>query len=377
MLDWHFITGEYPPQSGGVSDYNHTLAQALVAAGDRVHVWAPQSPGESHSSDSLLVHRLPGGFGLSGLRALTAGLAASPAPRRILLQYVPHGFGWKAMNVAFCRWIERQAAREPIWTIFHEIAFFDTDTWKHRILTAVSQRIARRIGNASQRVFVSTPAWSPLLRGLGVSGRELEWLPIPSSIPAASQPDAVPSIRAELARHGTDPSAIVGHFGTFGSLVWGVLRPVLTAILREMPHVVIHLIGRGSQRALADLADCPGVERVVAADDLSPEQVATHIAACDVMLQPFPDGINFRRTSALSAMKIGRAIVSCSGHNTEPLWSEQQLVALAASSAPSDYVSTIKRLLADDALGAAYAQRARAFYETTCALERIVAQLRQ
>ena len=37
---WHMITGEYPPQAGGVSDYSRVVARGLVAAGDAVHVYA-------------------------------------------------------------------------------------------------------------------------------------------------------------------------------------------------------------------------------------------------------------------------------------------------------------------------------------------------
>jgi len=37
----HLITGEYPPQSGGVSDYSYLVATGLAKASEKVHVWAP------------------------------------------------------------------------------------------------------------------------------------------------------------------------------------------------------------------------------------------------------------------------------------------------------------------------------------------------
>src|ERR1700722_10738138 len=40
-LNWHLVTGEYAPASGGVADYTRGVARALAAAGDDVHVWAP------------------------------------------------------------------------------------------------------------------------------------------------------------------------------------------------------------------------------------------------------------------------------------------------------------------------------------------------
>jgi hypothetical protein len=44
-IRWHMITGEYPPQAGGVSDYSRVVARGLAAAGDTVHVYAPENPG--------------------------------------------------------------------------------------------------------------------------------------------------------------------------------------------------------------------------------------------------------------------------------------------------------------------------------------------
>ena len=46
---WHLLTGEYPPQPGGVADYTQQLARALSESGKQVHVWAPGR----HRSDRI------------------------------------------------------------------------------------------------------------------------------------------------------------------------------------------------------------------------------------------------------------------------------------------------------------------------------------
>ena len=38
---WAVLTGEYPPQPGGVSDYTRLVAEGLAAVGDEVAVYAP------------------------------------------------------------------------------------------------------------------------------------------------------------------------------------------------------------------------------------------------------------------------------------------------------------------------------------------------
>src|SRR5579862_6625194 len=41
LMEWHIITPEYPPQTGGVSDYTRLVAEGLAEKGDVVHVWCP------------------------------------------------------------------------------------------------------------------------------------------------------------------------------------------------------------------------------------------------------------------------------------------------------------------------------------------------
>ncbi|MFL5350710.1 MAG: glycosyltransferase family 4 protein, partial [Hyalangium sp.] len=93
---WHLLTGEYPPQPGGVSDYTRLIARELARRGLEVHVWAPGKAGETRE-EGVTVHRAPGLFTPAGLIRLSRGLERCRAPRRLLLQYVPHAFGLKAM----------------------------------------------------------------------------------------------------------------------------------------------------------------------------------------------------------------------------------------------------------------------------------------
>ena len=97
---WHIITGEYPPQAGGVSDYTWLVANGLALAGNAVHVWAPQCGSPSNSVTTVEVHRLSGHFGPRALAALARAVRADPACS-LLVQYVPHAYGFKAMNLPF------------------------------------------------------------------------------------------------------------------------------------------------------------------------------------------------------------------------------------------------------------------------------------
>src|ERR1043165_2729419 len=100
---WHILTGEYPPQPGGVSDYTQGVAEALTAEGNEVEIWAPPTEGTDITKDGLAVHRLPDRFGPRSLTRLDRGLHRRPG--RVLVQYTPHAFGWKGMNLLLVAWL--------------------------------------------------------------------------------------------------------------------------------------------------------------------------------------------------------------------------------------------------------------------------------
>src|SRR5262249_5603390 len=163
------LTGEYPPNAGGASDYTRIVARGLAAAGDDVRVYAPPCRGPADPADSGVgVHRLPGRFGPRSLLALAQLLARSPRPDRVVVHYVPHAFGFKAMNLPFALWVSCRLRRiAPVWVMFHEVVFpFRWRPPTHALLGSVTRVMARLIAGAAERVFVSIPAWESLLTRL-------------------------------------------------------------------------------------------------------------------------------------------------------------------------------------------------------------------
>src|SRR5512135_1616771 len=106
LAAWHIVTGKYPPDSGGVADYTAAVAGALADSGAQVHVWSTgDEPDTVALPGGVAVHRVAGSFGRSGLARLDRDLNRFPGPHTILIQYVPHAFGWKAMNLPFVAWV--------------------------------------------------------------------------------------------------------------------------------------------------------------------------------------------------------------------------------------------------------------------------------
>ena len=370
---WIVLTGEYPPQPGGVSDYSRLVARHLVASGDRVTVCAPPVREPELDDDGVTVVRLRDRFGPGALSEIGRLVDAS-AGARILVQYVPHAFGWKAMNLPFCLWLRSRRDR-GIWVMFHEVAFPISrgQPWDHNALGLVTRGMAGLVGSAATRAFVSTSAWEPLVSAVVREGTPVIGLPIPSVIDPVADQNGVGVVRN---RFPTE-TGLVGHVGTCGDLIQPLLTAALKALLMSSRCHLL-LVGRGTDRFADRLAaDNPDVRgRVHGTGELTASDLSRHVSACDVLLQPYPDGVTTRRTTAMVGLAHGRPVVTTAGALTERQWHDvpgvilvpvEDTVALGRAAANlADHVGPATKL------GAA----ARSYYDEHFDVRHTVAALR-
>jgi glycosyltransferase involved in cell wall biosynthesis len=358
-LRWHILTGEYPPASGGVGDYSAQLAAALTAAGDRVTVWTPGSS-------------LPDRFGRRSRTVLDGAFRDDPGI--VLLQYVPNALGARGMNLPFCLWL-RHRAREgaDVRVMFHEPFFYFTAAKPWRNALAATQRVmARVLLDASTHVYLSTGTWRGRLTPR--NGTPLDVLPIPSNIHPGS-PNSDERLRHSIAPDG---EPIVGHFGTYGDHVEGELLRVLPCVAVRCARARFAFIGIGSVEFRARLArrhpDIAG--RSWASGRLSACDVSSALRACDLLIQPYPDGITTRRTSAMAGLQHGVPVVTTSGALTEPIWMESRAVALVSVEDAEAFATSVAALVGDNAEAQALGRRGAETYERHFPLERTVSVLR-
>src|SRR5258708_5169355 len=196
---WVILTGEYPPQLGGVSDYTRLLARGLAHAGDGVCVWAPPTVGPILADAGVEVRRLPDRYGPQALYCLDAALRREPRNFRLLIQYVPHMYGWKAMNVPFCAWLRWGCPVRP-WVMFHEVAYpvAAGQRLRHNLLGVVNRWMANTVARAAEKIFVAVPSWSRLLRRIAPQHNPAVWLPVPSNVPTTADPAPEAAVRPRL-----------------------------------------------------------------------------------------------------------------------------------------------------------------------------------
>ncbi|MGB8681328.1 MAG: glycosyltransferase [Candidatus Binatus sp.] len=372
---WHLITGEYPPAIGGVGDYTRQLGEALSRCGDEVHVWAPPTSSPTNEAGPVRVHRLPDSFGPRSMLAMDRGIDRR-SKSQVLVQYVPHALGWKAMNVPLCLWLASRQ-RERLGVMFHEVAFAISrdQLLRHNFLGVVTRAMAAILARSARRIFVTTSAWEPMLRSISGTRQPILCIPTFSNVPVVEDEAGANDIRRRVAPDG---GKIVGHFGGYGSAYSAGTTALLAEGLAQHADLVVLLIGKGGTEFRAQMIDRhPSfANRLHATGALSPADASRSLAACDLMIQFYPDGVSTRRTSCMAALEHGRPVMTTSGHLTEPLWQESRAVALAPANDLPAMAAVVHRLIDDGEERQRLGTAARELYDRRFDIRHAVAALR-
>ncbi|HLX04546.1 MAG TPA: glycosyltransferase [Candidatus Binatus sp.] len=235
----------------------------------------------------------------------------------------------KAMNVPLCLMLLRRR-HSDITVMFHEVAYpiSRSQSIRHNALGVINHGMAAILTRAASRIFVAAQGWTGMLARYAPKGRKIGWMPVPSTIPVVRDRAATLAARARFA---TPDSGLLGHFGTYGPWVTSRLQPALESILSTHQTARVLLIGRNGEKFHDDFVreHLAFASRVFATGALTESDVSIHIGACDVMIQPYPDGITSRNTSALAGLAHGKATATTTGRYSEDIWRRSGAVFLA------------------------------------------------
>jgi glycosyltransferase involved in cell wall biosynthesis len=388
---WHIITGEYPPQLGGVSDYTYQISRELAKHGDSIHLWSPATESETFHRDSARFHALPRGFGRRWLRDLDRRLRSYSGPRNILIQYVPHMYGWKSMNLAFCWWIFRQR-KQNVCVMFHEVAFplRSGQPLRHSLLSLVHRFMAWIILRSARHSFTSTDPYIDLLRSLGNRETPISMLRICSNIPMESYGPMesyrpmegyrpMESYGAELPPasppDGPRESFTVGVFSNFSAEVCGVLEPAIGCLL-ENPKISVVLLGPGEafRKSLA-LRFPQAADRIGTTGRLQVADAGQQMQRCNALLQLYPDGASAARGTLIGSLASGVPVVTSAGPQTDSLLLDSAAM-LFADGSPQSIRDAIELLRDTPTVARELGVRARRLYQDFFQPAVIVSKLR-
>ena len=284
---------------------------------------------------------------------------------------MPNAWGRKGLNFGFVRWLNlRNSLGDDVRPIFHEPWYKPESRdrpWRYA-LPPLQRRMARGVLNASSTVYVTIPHWERLLRPYAKTARFVG-LPVPSNVPFVDDPVRVAEIRKRVAG---DSPLVIGTFGTYREEIAPRLHQILPRVLNT-PERVGLLIGRNGPQFATSLPQSSS--RIVATGGLAPREVALYLQACDVLIQPYRDGVTTRRGTLMACLCQGKAVVTTQGAMTEPVWRNSGCVALVPDRDTSAFVSAIEDLVKNRESRRSLGELARQVYVREFALERTIETL--
>lgn len=316
------VTGEYPPDEGGVADYTRCLAAALAERGAVVDVVTTRrgraggegDSGATTSAGRVAVHRAVPGWRWSVLAQLRE-VVRRLDPDVVHIQYQTAAFGMHPAIDAVPLWLRRFTGAKVAVT-YHDLNVPYLFPKAGRLREVVNLLPARHA-----HLTVATNAADHAR--LAQWGRcwELALVPIGSNVPDA--PPAGYDRGAFRRAHGVgDGAALLAYFGFLNASKGGRdLVEVLEQLRGEGRDAQLVMIGGRTgasdptnagylARFEADVAARGLVDAVIWTGHVAPPEVSAWLRAADAAVLPYADGASYRRGSLLAALTHGAPVVT-------------------------------------------------------------------
>lgn len=315
------ITGEYPPDRGGVGDFTHHLGRSLTTLGHQVHVLTslPQSHSDAQEPSRPTgtarggsVHRVLEDWGFGCWRRILAW-SRSLELDVLDIQYQAAAY---AMHPAI-NFVPRRRRRPILAVTFHDLKVPYLFPKAGPLRRWMVYLLARR----ADGVIVTNREDQLTLSDLKPLPANLARIPIGSNIPLHLPRDYDRAVERANRGVGRD-DILLGYFGFLNQSKGGeTLIEVLHLLVEEgMPAHLLKIGGRAgssdpTNRAYADRIDALiatyGLqERVHWTGYVRAEEVSASLMAVDLCVLPYRDGVSFRRGSLLACLTHERAIIT-------------------------------------------------------------------
>jgi glycosyltransferase involved in cell wall biosynthesis len=358
-----FVTGEYPPDTGGVGDYTRHLAAALAERGHAVSVIATRGRrGEARNEGAAPIDvRTAGVEGVAAVGRIRR-LVREIHPDVVSLQYVPQMYGRAGIAPAIALLpfvLHREGAR--IVCTMHEVAS-PIVPGPRQLAAALAHRAqALALLTASDAAIVTNGGHGRLARQLRLRGTPLREVPVGASVlPESDGPGA--SVPRSMLGYG-GPLA-----GDFSPLAVGKRPDDLIALARATTACVrFVMIGglpadSGQREAFIRRTRAAGAgERFLWTGSLPARGVSRHLSALDVYLHTNAAGATGGSTTLASALAHGVPTIAYASADT-PWYMREGGIALVRSGDPEAFASRAAALLGDPAARMRLGEQARRLY---------------
>jgi glycosyltransferase involved in cell wall biosynthesis len=283
-----FISGEYPPMSGGVGDYTALLRESLDADGIASTVLAPEGARGDHV-------RTVKQWDWRTLRRVQGAVRRTHATI-VHIQYQAGAFGMHP-SVNLLPWMLRRSI--PVVTTFHDLR----PPFLFPKAAHLRQFVMLRMARASTAAIVTNPADAGRLRKTGLTPVEI---PIGPNLPAPGAGALVESDTVAFFGFPSRSKGIVELIEANG-LIDATRRPRMMQVgAQGTPAATIDLLAGDEIDRLAQYHEVA----VCRTGYLTPQAASDALARSGVIALPFQRGASLRSGSLLAALQSGRAVVT-------------------------------------------------------------------
>lgn len=352
MIRVCLVTGEYPPDEGGVADYTRCLAAALAQRGAVVDVVTTRrgragvegGAGAATSPGRVAVHRAVPGWRWSVLAQLRQ-VVRRLGPDIVHIQYQTAAFGMHPAIDAAPLWL-RRFTRAKVAVTYHDLNvpyLFPKAGRLREVVNLLPARHAHLTVATNAADHARLAAW----------GRcwELALVPIGSNI--ADAPPAGYDRGAFRRAHGVgDGTSLLAYFGFLNASKGGRdLIDVLERLRGEGRDARLVMIGGRTgasdptnaaylARFEADVAARGLAGAVIWTGHVAPPDVSAWLRAADAAVLPYADGASYRRGSLLAALTHGAPVVTTTPGGTTATGAMPAGTTPAAATMPGAVATT-------------------------------------
>lgn len=309
-----FLTGEYPPQPGGIGDYTRQLGGALARRGHQPDVLTIQAGRLVRCSPtSSTVAATPHAGTIDWSPRCWSAVRAALTERLPDWLHIQYQTGAYAMQpgVNLLPWrLRRMRLRPQIAVTFHDLL----EPYLFPKAGGIRRWITLRLARDADAVVVTNQADARTLAAAGITAHII---PIGSNIPVAPPPDY--DRTAWRARLGVAPDELLTAY--FGLLSPSKGVDLLVEALHRSADRRWRLVVIGgaattpadrayAEQCAAQITQLGLSNRVIHTGHVTPNAVSGHLLAADCVALPFRDGASFRRGSLLAALAHGCPVIT-------------------------------------------------------------------
>jgi glycosyltransferase involved in cell wall biosynthesis len=342
------ITGEYPPDQGGVGDFTREIGKALAVLGHDVHVITGKAQVASGESQ-ISVHREVKQWGW-GCWEQILRVAQRERLDVLNVQFQTAAYGMHpAINL-----VPKHRSRPPVAVSFHDLKvpylFPKAGPLRWWVIKTLTQRV--------EGIIVTNREDELQLSDLQPPVPNLTRIPIGSNITPRLPGAYDRALWRKRWKLGPD-DLLLGYFGFLNERKGGedLIETLAALVARGLPAHLLFIGGRVGSSDPANMVYARQVERLITerglqhrvhyTDFVPAEEVSASLEAVDVCVLPYRDGVSLRHGSLHACLAHGRPIVTTRPSVETPELRDGENVLLAPAEDIAALADSVARLAVD------------------------------